>query len=166
MSYLMYDHYFLPKFYTKYILFLFLRQKKQCFIQGFLFRSDDSQLREGESGLRRDNSKLQESESVLPSPILDKTLQKLQQTLHVDYYFLLIEFPFVVVRVKYQIHFEFHNHFDDPNEEAKEKSNIKNKMKNHIKLTYFFPRYGPIELKTTSNERGIKPGLFNGPIIV
>jgi hypothetical protein len=40
------------------------------------------------------------------------------------------------------------------------------KIKTRLKLTYFFPRYGPTELKITSNERGIKPGLYNGPIIV
>lgn len=33
-------------------------------------------------------------------------------------------------------------------------------------LTNFLPRWGPIELKTTSKDRGINPGLFNGPIIV
>ena len=39
-------------------------------------------------------------------------------------------------------------------------------VKIRIKLTYFFPSCDPTELKITSNERGIKPGLFNGPIIV
>jgi hypothetical protein len=42
----------------------------------------------------------------------------------------------------------------------------KKEKKITIELTYFLPRYDPIELKITSNERGIKPGLFNGPIIV
>jgi hypothetical protein len=38
------------------------------------------------------------------------------------------------------------------------------KIKTRLKLTYFFPRYGPTELKITSDERGIKPRLYMDPL--
>ena len=72
----------------------------------------------------------------------------------------------VVTQQECPIHCERPNHSDEQNETTEQNEMGQTKDKRHSKPTHLLPRRGAIELKMSSNERGINPGLFNGPIIV
>jgi hypothetical protein len=68
-------------------------------------------------------SNVRASEALQNEILVFGSKKTIERTLRVDWLFYRIVFLFVVVQVKYQLHFEFHNHFDDPNEEATIKFN-------------------------------------------